>query len=92
MIVNWPLHIRQNHDTASCHRCLNGMPCTAYDLFTCVRCGCSEGEVPTDCPGYRLDGVFREAIYAGCLDYDRKLGWNNPLTGERLGKPPAQQV
>ena len=35
----------------------------------CRRCGCSEDELPTDCPAYKVDYQYRQAIKAGELDF-----------------------
>jgi len=51
-------------------------PCTKENcqycdggLALCTVCGCGEGELPTDCPGFKLSGTTRSLIYGGKLDY-----------------------
>jgi len=62
-VVGWPKHIRrQCNCSEGCGYCLGG-------LFTCATCNCSEGELPTDCPGFRVDYEDRQAIYDGLLNY-----------------------
>lgn len=62
-ILRWPHHVAQ--------RCTHGSEregaCCV--LFTCAVCGCSEGEVPTECPGERLHPDERAAIYNGHIDF-----------------------
>jgi hypothetical protein len=43
--------------------------CNTCQLFTCSVCKCSEGELPTDCPGHPVDPAIRERIYAGSTDF-----------------------
>lgn len=38
-------------------------------LAQCRVCGCAEGEIPTECPGHKVDYQYRQAIYAGELDF-----------------------
>lgn len=38
-------------------------------LLSCVVCGCAEGELPTDCPGYKVSEAERLRIYKGNLDF-----------------------
>lgn len=52
----------------SCQVCGGG-------LALCAVCGGGEGALPTDCPGYTMEPVCAEAVYAGELDYLRLEGW-----------------
>lgn len=49
---------------------------TAFDgqLGGCSVCGTWEGEMPTDCPGYKLSELERELVLSDRLDYRRKSG------------------
>jgi len=41
----------------------------AEDLGTCRVCGGSEGELPTDCPGYTMNYAERQAVFKAGVDY-----------------------
>lgn len=67
-IVRWPRHIRARCDTE--HNDGGwGCPICAGGLFVCTTCGAAEGELPTDCPGYKLHHAELKAIYNEHLDY-----------------------
>lgn len=38
-------------------------------LFTCINCDCSEGTLPTDCPGIKIDEKKQMKIYNGEIDF-----------------------
>jgi len=38
-------------------------------LFLCRVCGCLEGGLATECPGYRVSADDHDAIYAGEIDF-----------------------
>jgi hypothetical protein len=38
-------------------------------LAHCSVCGCTEGEMPTECPGYRVSPVLRREVSAGKSDF-----------------------
>ena len=40
------------------------------DLFTCVTCGASEGELTTDCPGKLLSYDMKDLCYNGAVDFN----------------------
>lgn len=70
-VVLWPKHIRQvcHHEAWDdvnpdyrCGYCMGG-------LFTCSTCGASEGELATNCPGYRLHEDERAATMNGHIDF-----------------------
>jgi len=39
------------------------------DLFTCAVCGCSEAQLPTECPGKPVDENIKEKICKGEVDF-----------------------
>lgn len=52
-----------------CMYCRGGLAC-------CDRCGGAEGDLPTHCPGRRMNAAERIRISEGRLDYDeRRGGW-----------------
>lgn len=55
--------------------------CNICNLFTCKVCGCSEGQLPTDCPGVPLLYETKEDIYNGVLDYKEGV-WVHTPKGE----------
>lgn len=44
-------------------------------LFSCVVCGCAEGELPTECPGERVPPEVCELIFRKGLDYKEGKWW-----------------
>lgn len=38
-------------------------------LSSCTVCGAGEGELTTDCPGYKLEVQVKESVYKGRLDF-----------------------
>lgn len=54
-----------------CHICDGG-------LALCTVCKGAEGSLPTECPGYAMDGSTQEAVYAGDLDYQGGK-WVSPI-------------
>ena len=69
-VLTHPAHKRYRckDDCQGCHTCVGG-------LFSCTRCNGAEGTLPTDCPGSPMTEAQQDAVMAGDLDYDRKLGW-----------------
>lgn len=65
------------YEMASHHRaapCIHGYsPCpedhATCVLFTCSICGCSEGELPSECPGFKVTEKIRDNFYKGNLDF-----------------------
>lgn len=52
------------------------------DLLHCKVCGGGEGELTTDCCGYKLDADKRDEIYINGLDFDKNKGWfYRPVVG-----------
>jgi hypothetical protein len=48
-------------------------------LFICEVCGCAEGELTTDCCGYKLSEEIRDRIYKkGNLDFKNGQWVNEP--------------
>lgn len=50
----------------------DGNHCALCNLFTCSVCNCSEGELPTDCPGAGVVYELRSFIYDGYVDFKDK--------------------
>lgn len=48
-------------------------PCECYvcrsSLFQCERCGCAEGTLPTQCPGFKVSYHAQSLIMKGVIDY-----------------------
>lgn len=63
------------HIKLECKTDCDNSNCNTCNLFTCSVCGCSEGELPSDCPGYRVEAETRENIYTGKLDYKDGTWW-----------------
>ena len=38
-------------------------------LAVCEICGCGEGELPTECPGFKCSSLLRDSIYRGKIDF-----------------------
>lgn len=68
-VLRWPLHVFFRCPPGQ-DRCVEGrcMVCEG-GLTHCMVCGCAEGELPTDCPGERLEPRERAAIYAQYVDF-----------------------
>lgn len=64
-----------NHIKTECKPDCDNPYCNTCNLFTCSVCGCSEGELPSDCPGAKVPVEDREKIYAGKLDYKDGTWW-----------------
>ena len=47
-------------------------------LAVCVVCGCAEGELPTDCPGFKLGDRAKLAIFNGTMDYKNSVWHTTP--------------
>lgn len=59
-------HIPQVH--IACTRNYGCMVCDG-GLFICTRCGCLEGSLATECPGYECYTEYGDAIYKGEIDF-----------------------
>jgi hypothetical protein len=57
-------HVKLSHD-GPC----DAVHCNICDLFTCSRCGASEGEMPFECPGIKMTVEQKDAVMDGKLDY-----------------------
>jgi hypothetical protein len=53
---------RHADDVYGCQFCDGG-------LFACTECGAFEGAMTTHCPGYQVDGVTWDEVYAGKKDF-----------------------
>lgn len=60
-------HVQSKHKEGE--HCPEYGTCYVCELFTCTVCGASEGELPTDCPGYELSAGVKENIFKGPLDF-----------------------
>jgi hypothetical protein len=72
MIIKWPKHIRLRCPGDK-ERCRDDR-CMTCALFACATCGAAEGELATECPGYRLSPEERAAVMNGHLDF-RSGAW-----------------
>ena len=63
--------MKSHHRAAACIHGYSPCPEThpSCVLFTCRVCGCSEAELPTECPGFKVDRAIREKFLNGELDY-----------------------
>lgn len=52
-------------------KCPNPGRCMICDggLALCALCGCGEGGLPTDCPGYNCYAEYGDAIHRGEIDF-----------------------
>lgn len=52
--------------------------CSCYHctLAVCSVCGCYEGSLTTDCPGYKLDQAQQDRVYKDGADYRDGHGWH----------------
>lgn len=59
--------------------CPNEGHCQICDggLGLCTVCGCAEGSLATECPGYQCHKTHGEAIYEGALDFKNGEWVNN---------------
>ena len=69
-VLYHPAHHRYRckDDCRGCHTCEGG-------LFSCTRCNCAEGTLPTDCPGVSVDPDIQVLIHRGDIDYRWRDGW-----------------
>lgn len=58
-------HVKLDCDNSQC----TGANCNACNLFICRVCGCAEGTLPTDCPGYEVADNVQDDIIAGKVDF-----------------------
>ena len=67
-------HVKKECDKGNAH---SDEYCSICDggLFTCEICGCSEGELTTDCSGYPVLHHKRDGIVSGKIDYIDGYGW-----------------
>nr|WP_287182050.1 hypothetical protein [Mesorhizobium sp.] len=72
------LHSCNEHD---CFVCDGG-------LALCIVCGGAEGEMPTDCPGERVNSEILDLVYRGEFDF---VGgkWVNKMTLDISKIPPG---
>lgn len=69
-ILHWPRHMR-HHCAPTCEGCVY---CVG-GLMHCTRCGGSEGELPSDCPGLTMTSQERKDVMRGILNYTDREGW-----------------
>lgn len=86
VVLAWPRHLRVRCPPTPPGaeldwQCSSGT-CVHVNLSLCSRCGGAEGDLPTDCPGVRMDYDVRELVYADRLNYVSGAGWVEP--GDRM--------
>lgn len=74
-LYSWPRHMRARcPEGTDDWRCTSGQ-CVHLNLFACTVCGGAEGDLPSDCPGERMEPGVRQSVFDGELNYLRTRGW-----------------
>lgn len=74
-ILTFPGHRLHGTTASPCDRRKEDCFVCEGGLALCGVCGGAEACLPTDCPGYRMEPEVAEAVGAGEVDYDARVGW-----------------
>ena len=62
-VIKFPGHKRERCTEEACAGCV------VCNLYCCVTCGGAETDLPTHCPGTRMDSLMRTCVQDKTADY-----------------------